>query len=125
MVVNPLSDKDPSVRLHALSAAIQSCGSQTETFAYVLQNDKNLKILETCIDAIEELKCLDLVPNLGAFLTNKKQEKNLRARAATALGRIGDQSARPYLVSVLTDKSYAVREDAQSALEMLDKQLEK
>jgi HEAT repeat protein len=46
----------------------------------------------------------------------------VRERAATALGRIGDQSALPYLVQALNDNTSAVRSAAATALGQLGDQ---
>ena len=63
---------------------------------------------------------LPAAPNLIAALADTNAE--IRADAASLLGKIGDRSAIEALKAVLADPDYAVRNNAESAIQKLERQ---
>ena len=113
------ADANPDHRILAVRDAVNLGASGQPLLLYCLQTEKNWKVLEACIKGVASVGGSATVEGLGRFLCDKRQEKNLRAQAATALGMLGDPAGAEYLRQVLTDKSYAVRNDAQEALNAL------
>ncbi|HKY32818.1 MAG TPA: HEAT repeat domain-containing protein [Candidatus Polarisedimenticolia bacterium] len=66
------------------------------------------------VDIFGRIRSLKAIPLLRELLVS--DEADLRARAAFALGSIGDPSAAPALVQSLSDRSWAVRAMAAKAL---------
>jgi HEAT repeat protein len=78
-------------------------------------------VIRAAAEALGEIRSLAAVGVLIAALNTETNSTDLRRSAATALGLIGDQSAKPALQSALASNDPYLSEAARGALRQLNK----
>ncbi|MCK5685963.1 HEAT repeat domain-containing protein [bacterium] len=114
-LINALGDESWSVRRNAAESLINMGKVVIKPLAGALKN-KNEDIRYWAIRILGELGSIGLDP---LILLLEKGTKDMRILAAEAVGETKDERAVPYLIKVLSDKSWSVRKNAAKSLEKL------
>ena len=140
-LINALKDEDSDVRMEAAEALDQmgwKPGYATEKAYYLVAKkewDEAVKLgepaVEPLINALKsrwEAAAAEALVKIGEPAVEplihalKDEDSDVRAAAAMALGKIGDERAVEPLTEALEDESYQVREAAKKALADIQKQ---
>lgn len=114
-LINALGDESWSVRKNAAESLIHMGKIVIKPLAAALKNT-NEDIRYWAIRILGELGSIGLDP---LILLLQKGTKDMRILAAEAVGETKDERAVPFLIKVLSDKSWSVRKNAAKSLEKL------
>jgi HEAT repeat protein len=120
-MVRPLIDHDDGRVRRVASWWLARRGMRSELFvemAYRLAQPDSVKA-RNAADVLGSLRYHRAVEPLGAALNNPVFDAEARVAMASALGRIGEQTAVPALAQALGDKQPLVRAEALAALREL------
>jgi hypothetical protein len=115
-----LADADESVRIAALGAAMHVHGFNNIAAVARLTTDSSAVVRRHAAGALGQMRARDSVASLMTVLSpNDESDAGARAKAAHALGLIGDASARDALMAAMSDPDSFVRDAARIALRRL------
>jgi HEAT repeat protein len=115
-----LGDRDESVRIAALGAAMHVHGFTDVAAVARLAYDDSAVVRRHAAGALGQMRARDSVTALiGLTSAAQESDAKTRASAAHALGLIGDASARDALMAAMSDPDSFVRDAARVALRRL------
>lgn len=117
-VAAAVRDQEPKVRQAAVEALLEMEDARSgANIAYLLE-DEDLWVKYQALHALGRLGAAEFMEQMVPFLSNNNEI--LRAAAATALARLNDQGALPFLRKILDDESPEVVGAVRNAINSLE-----